>query len=65
MKVYLLIDHVCEADVPIGVFSAKELAQRCIDALLAKDKFGLEGPEIIEYELNSEPYSGISSRLIA
>ncbi len=52
MKVYVLVDHVCEADVVVGVFSTAELAQAYIDQQQQKDwKLRMEGPEIYEFAL--------------
>ena len=43
-SVFVLMDHICEADLLIGVFSTREKAQSFLNP---KDKFYYEGPEII------------------
>lgn len=54
MKVYVLIDHVCEADMVCGVYSSRELAQQALEAATAKDQFCFEGEEIKEFDLDAQ-----------
>ena len=57
MKVYVLMDHVCDADILIGVYSSRRIAKQKVKECRQKDRWGLEGPEIIEVVVDDEVYA--------
>jgi hypothetical protein len=61
MKTFVVIDHICEADIVVAVFSTKEKAKRFIKKH-KDDRYSpdsrvrrYEGLDIEEHELDKEP----------
>jgi hypothetical protein len=63
MKVFIVVDHVCEADVNVAVFNTRAKAQKFVienrDAIDPRGPRGhfrkYESLAVEEFELNQEP----------
>ena len=58
MNVYILVQHVCEADLVIGAFSTEETARAAMKA--AKDADFIEGYSVELWEIDGARVSYIA-----
>lgn len=57
MKVFVVVDHICEADIVVAVFSTKEKADTFVreNNWPTSKTFKYEDLEAVEFELDQVP----------